>query len=143
MLIATHSCCFKCLTEQNLDLSICQNSHLNLSHTEESCIYDIINRYEENILSECIIFAGLEPMLQFDEIYEFINEFRKKSDDDVIIFTGYYENEISEEINRLKNFKNIIIKFGRYIQNSEPRYDDVLKIKLISNNQYAKRVEDL
>jgi len=143
LLIATHSCCFKCLKEQNLDLSICQNSHLNLSCTNEILIKDLIAKYTNNVLSECVVFAGLEPILQFDEILNFIKEFRKIYTDDIVIYTGYYEYEIQNEVNMLKDFENIIIKFGRFVPNKPSIYDNILKIKLVSDNQYAKRIEDL
>ena len=39
--------------------------------------------------------------------------------------------------------KNIIIKFGRFIPNRPSRYDEVLGVELASDNQFAKRIEDL
>lgn len=82
-------------------------------------------------------------MLQFDEILNFIKEFRKAYTDDIVIYTGYYEHEIENEVNMLRDFENIIIKFGRFVPNKPYVYDKTLKIKLISDNQYAKRIEDL
>jgi hypothetical protein len=41
---------------------------------------------------------------------------------------------------QLKSFSNIIIKFGRFIPNQEPHYDEVLGVKLASDNQYARRI---
>ena len=38
------------------------------------------------------------------------------------------------------NFKNIIIKYGRYIPDQEPHYDEVLGVNLASDNQYAERL---
>ena len=37
-------------------------------------------------------------------------------------------------------FTNIIIKFGRYIPNQKPHYDEVLGVNLASDNQYAERI---
>ena len=37
-------------------------------------------------------------------------------------------------------FKNIIIKFGRYIPNQQAHYDDILGVNLASNNQYAIKI---
>ena len=75
------------------------------------------------------------------ELILLISEFRKKSDDDVVIYTGYDKNEISEGlINELKLYSNIIIKFGRYIPNVDSVYDNVLKVTLASYNQYAERI---
>lgn len=135
MLIATHSCCFKCLKEQNLPISICQNSHLLESQIKESSIEELINTYDKNILQESVVFAGLEPMLQFKEVYNFIEIFRKNHNDDIVIFTGYYEQEIQEEINLLKEFSNIYLKVGRFLFNDKPIYDNIGKITLASSNQ--------
>ena len=82
-------------------------------------------------------------MLQFEEILFFINEFRKTNKEEVIIYTGYYPHEIQWQIEKLKTFSNIIIKFGRYIKNSKPIQDNLLKIELVSENQFSKRIEDL
>ena len=43
-------------------------------------------------------------------------------------------------INNLKQFPNIIIKFGRFIPNQQSHYDEVLGINLASDNQYAKKI---
>jgi hypothetical protein len=40
----------------------------------------------------------------------------------------------------LKNFDNIIIKYGRFIPNQEQHYDETLGVNLASNNQYAERL---
>ena len=49
-----------------------------------------------------------------------------------IIYTGYCPNpnEIPKEIGLLKQYKNIIIKFGRYIPNAKSKYDEVLGVEL-------------
>ena len=38
------------------------------------------------------------------------------------------------------NFRNIIVKFGRFIPDQESHYDEVLGVNLASNNQYAKKL---
>ena len=60
--------------------------------------------------------------------------------DDVVIYTGYYPDEIKDALDVLKGFKNIIIKFGRYIPNRQSRYDEILGVTLASDNQYAERI---
>ena len=55
-----------------------------------------------------------------------------------IIYTGYYENEIEEQINQIRKYKNITFKFGRFIPNQKEHYDDVLGVYLASDNQYGK-----
>lgn len=140
MLLVTCYCNWKCLLENNLPISICQNSSIYKQKEVKIFIDDIINRYKNNNITQAITVAGLEPMLQYDEIYNFIKTFRKDCDDDVIIYTGYYENEIEDKLKQLKDIKNIIVKFGRYIPRLPKKYDDVLGVWLASNNQYAIKI---
>ena len=66
-------------------------------------------------------------MDQFFELIECVSAFREKTDDDIIVYTGYDKNEIEEHLITLKKFKNIIVKFGRYIPNQKTHYDKVLR----------------
>lgn len=79
-------------------------------------------------------------MDQFQELCDFIFKFRLLSDDDIVIYTGYNKNEIADEVEVLSTFPNIIIKFGRFVPNSTARFDEVLGIKLASDNQYAEKI---
>ena len=49
-------------------------------------------------------------------------------------------DQFDEWINNLKQFKNIIFKFGRYKPNNNKHYDNVLGINLISDNQYGLEI---
>jgi hypothetical protein len=69
--------------------------------------------------------------------------------DDIVIYTGYTEEELTlddsgrQEVatyNWLKHYPNIYVKFGRYVPGQEPHYDEVLGVKLASDNQYGKKV---
>ena len=79
-------------------------------------------------------------MLQIEEVLEVIDYFRQRTDDPIIIYTGYTSDEIGPKLNKLRRYKNIIVKFGRFIPNQEPHRDDVLGVMLASNNQYAKKI---
>lgn len=140
MLLATCYCDFKCLKEQNLDCSLCQNSTLTNNEILEVDDIFLINRYLQNNITNSLIFGGLEPFLQYEEIYNFIKNFREYTLDDVVIFTGYYYYEIRNKVDELKCFKNIIIKFGRFLINNEQTFDDILGVNLASSNQYAVKV---
>ena len=141
MFIATCYCNWKCCVEQGLDKSICQNSEIAQQKNIEISADEIFSRYNSNLITNSVVIAGLEPFLQFDDIYELIKYFRDNNClDDIVIYTGYYDYEISNEINMLKQFPNIIIKYGRFIPNQNPHYDEVLGINLISDNQYAERI---
>ena len=141
MFIATCYCNWKCCVEQELDKSICQNSEIAQQKNIEISADEIFSRYNSNLITNSVVIAGLEPFLQFDDIYELIKYFRDNNClDDIVIYTGYYDYEISNQINMLKQFPNIIIKYGRFIPNRNPHYDEVLGINLISDNQYAERI---
>lgn len=140
MFIATCFCDFKCCKELDLDICICQNSPIAKSKIIDMSNDRIVKRYLKNKLTHAIVFGGLEPFKQFDELLNLIKCFREKTEDDIIIYTGYYKNELDKEIEQLKQFKNIIIKFGRYIPNKNIRHDDILGVTLASDNQYAEKI---
>lgn len=140
MLLGTCCCNWKCLNELHLDISICQNSELAKTNAIDIPNDKIIKRYIENPITHAIVIAGLEPFLQFQEVYDFVQELRNHTQDDVVIYTGYYKSEVKEYIEKLKQFQNIIIKFGRFIPDSDKRYDNVLGVWLASDNQYAEKI---
>ena len=121
MLICGCKCTWKCGKE------LCQNSQLALSPIKEIEVQKIVEEYLKNDLTSAIVFGGLEWMDQFLELLECIEAFREKTDDDIVIYTGYDKNEIEEHIITLKKFKNIIVKFGRFIPNQKPHFDKVLR----------------
>ena len=140
MMLATCFCNWKCLTEKGLDISICQNSDLAKQENIEVSIVDITDRYLENPITKAIVIGGLEPFLQYEEVLDFVEYFRSRSDDDIVIYTGYYPYEIWTKRQILKQYKNIIIKYGRYEENSKIKFDNVLGISLISENQFAEKI---
>ena len=141
MFIATTRCDFKCLVEKGLDCSICQNSKTASLPNKKILISDVLKRYTSNPLTHAIVIGGLEPMLQFDEILNLVSYFRKNGcDDDFVIYTGYYADEISQKVALLKRFKNIIIKYGRFIPDSASVFDEVLGVTLNSENQHAVKI---
>ena len=78
---------------------------------------------------------------KFDDMCELIAELRKYTEDDIIIYTGYKADEIACQTYWLRNkYKNIIIKFGRFIPNQKKHYDEILGVELASPNQYARRI---
>ena len=141
MYLAFPKCDFKCFRELGLPIEMCQNFETSKKKSKEIEITDIYKRYETNLITRAIVLGGLEPFLSYDEVFNLISYFRKNScNDDFVIYTGYYPLELDIKIKELKRFKNIIIKFGRYIPNSLSRYDDVLGVTLASNNQFALKI---
>lgn len=140
MFIGTIQCGGKCCIEAGMPLCTCHNDQwrgrnpLNLSEDE------LINRYFSNSLTSAIVFGGLEPFEQYDELKTFVDTFRAKSNDDIVIYTGYNKDEIESEIKELSEYPNIVVKFGRFVPNCEKVYDEILGVTLASDNQYAERI---
>ena len=139
--LITCRCDWKCCHEAGIPTSTCQNEPIARQLTKEYHIESIYNAFISNDITKAVVFGGLEPMLQFDEIISFVKYFREKGcNSDIVIYTGYYPNELQNEIEQLKQYPNIILKYGRYKPNTPSRFDDILKITLASDNQYAERI---
>lgn len=138
MYVAFPFCNFKC--EKECGIKCCQNSPLALSPNIDIDIDKLVDRYIKNDITKAIVMAGLEPIDSFDDLLTFIDRIRQKTDDDIIIYTGYYKSEILDKIEVLQRYKNIIIKYGRYIPNQEYVYDEVLGVKLANKEQYAEKI---
>lgn len=138
MFICTNTCTFKCDKESGT--SCCQNSSLAHQPTIDIPDNKVIQRYLNNPITKAIVIAGLEPFDQFSEVESFIEKLRNDyhCGDTVVIYTGYYLEEISAKVNKLRRFPKIIIKYGRFIPDKEKHYDDVLGVYLASPNQYAE-----
>lgn len=138
MFIIFSTCSFKC--DKECGMQVCQNSTLALSPNINIDIEHLINKYLSNPITNAIVCGGLEPFDSWEDLYALITCFRLITDDDIVIYTGYNPNEIKEQINTLKRYKNIIIKFGRFIPNQPHHYDEILGVELSSPNQYAEKI---
>lgn len=137
MYIATATCSFKC--DKECGHPICQNSALARQPSIEIDDEKIVERYIKNPITKAIVFGGLEPMDQWQDVIYLICLFRNV-DDDIVIYTGYDKDEIDCFLPYFMNYKNIIFKFGRYIPGQQPHFDPVLGVYLASDNQYAERI---
>ena len=140
MFIAAETCTFKC--DHECGRPVCQNSdlaQLDSIHTGDDYL---INRYLKNPISKAIVFGGLEPFDQWQELFNFIQKLRLQygCKDPVVIYTGYTEQEIDGQLRFLMSMPNIIVKFGRFIPDQQPHPDPVLGVNLASDNQYARQI---
>lgn len=132
-------CDFKC--DRECGQEVCQNSSLVKSPTHDIPVDKIVLSYLKNSITSALVCQGLEPFDSEKELYQLIEFFRKYTDDDIVIYTGYTEEELQDWIAVLQaTFKNIIIKFGRFIPNRPSYYDETLGVFLASSNQYAKKI---
>ena len=140
MYIAFPFCNWKC--ERDAGCAICQNSQLAQEPIIEISELEIINRYVKNPITKAVVMSGLEPFDSIDELYSLCWELRQYTNDDIVIYTGYTEEEVRQMTNdrMFYNIPNIIIKFGRFIPNQKKHYDEILGVELASPNQYARRI---
>lgn len=138
MTIMMPYCTFKC--DKECGKQVCQNSDLASAPRIEIDAKKIIDLYLNNPISEAIVFQGLEPFDSFYQVLDFIKKFRNKTNDDIVIYTGYNKDEIKWYLTFFKDFDNIIIKYGRFIPNQEKHFDKTLGVYLSSDNQYAERL---
>ena len=129
-------CSFKC------GFDLCQNSSLESSEVIEIDVDKLCERYINNPISEAVVCQGLEPFDSFRDLITFVSRLRimHNNNDDIVIYTGYNEDEIREKVNKLADYKNIVLKYGRFIPNRDNHFDNVLGVYLASPNQYAKRI---
>ena len=151
MFIMLPYCTFKCNKECGRE--VCQNEALKDEPLIEVDTKELVEKYLENPITKAIVFGGLEPFMSRLDMILFIDYLRNKKNcnDDVVIYTGYTEQEFKELTDlpetyklqiawkQVQMFPNIIIKFGRFIPDSPHRFDEVLGVELASSNQYAKR----
>ena len=143
-------CTFKC--NKDAGKPVCQNMELKDASTICMPINSVLEKYYiHNDITKAVCFQGLEPFDSFDELYDFIKEFSSISNDDIVIYTGYMEEEIKDKVNLLiellknntskcysKRINTLIIKYGRYIPDDKSHFDEILGVNLASSNQYAK-----
>ena len=138
MFLAFPKCSFKC--DKECGRQVCQNSALANEKNIEIALDKIIDRYMNNPITKALVCGGLEPFDSWDDLQCLILNFRYYTNDDIIIYTGYYKEEIDKEkIDWLKLYSPIIIKYGRFIPNNEEYFNNDLGVKLASKNQYTEK----
>ena len=138
MVLEFPRCDFKC--DKECGRKVCQNSDLAAAPNIDINIDEVIASYMNNPMTEAVVCQGLDPMDSLVDLFDFITAFRKISNDDIVIYTGYNKCEIPHIVKSLASYSNIIIKFGRFVPDDQYHYDDVLGINLASMNQYAERI---
>lgn len=139
MFIGFPFCTFKC--EAECGEHCCQNSALAQAPNIDVHVNKLIERYVKNPITQAVVCGGLEPIDSWDDLQCFILNFRYWSSDEIVIYTGYKEDEVQDKLEWLKYYQPVVVKFGRYVPHQQSHYDEILGVKLASDNQYAKVVE--
>lgn len=141
MFLITPWCDFKCCHEAGLSIEVCQNSSLRNQDHRTYAIEDLFDAYTHDPITRAVVIGGMEPFLAFDQLVQLIRCFRSYDcNDPIIIYTGYTEDELADEINYLSQWPNLIVKFGRFLPDQIPHMDPLLGVSLASDNQYAKLI---
>lgn len=141
MFINTSTCSFKC--DKECGMQVCQNSSLANSPTIEVDDEWLITSYIDNPITKAIVIGGLEPFDTITDLSCFVVTLNLYHvSDDLVIYTGYNEDEIVKLVDYLRFLcagqRNLIIKYGRYIPNDSARFDEILGVTLASSNQQSK-----
>ena len=99
---------------------VCQNQKLQEAEKIEISIPELLELYQKNNISKAIVCGGLEPFDSPVNLIHFIEEFRKISNDDIVIYTGYEEEEpqakmMIEAIKQLKVFLILSLSLLAYV----------------------------
>ena len=132
MYIAFPSCSFKCCKEGNFPIEVCQNCGLTKAKNINISAEQIVARFVSNPITFAMVIAGMEPFDSWEDLFYLVKTLREHTALDCVVYTGYNKAEITDKISVLKQFPNIIVKFGRYQQGQQPHYDDVLGVNLIT-----------
>lgn len=138
MYIAFPSCTFKC--EAGCNKRFCQNSKLAKMPDIDVNIRDLIDTYLKNPISQALVCGGLEPFDSWKDLQCLVMNFRYWSGDNIVIYTGYNKAEIEDKLEWLRLYEPVVVKYGRFIPNQKPHYDDILGVMLASDNQYAENL---
>lgn len=138
MFLIFPKCSFKC--DKECGRQVCQNSALAKEKNVEITLDKIINRYMTNPITKALVCGGLEPFDSWSDLQCLILNFRYYTNNDIVIYTGYYKEEIDKEkIDWLKLYSPIIIKYGRFIPNNKGYFNNDLGVELASKNQYTEK----
>ena len=140
MLVAFPHCSFKC--EKENEGCCCQNSALATAPNIDVSIDAIVETYMNDHITSAIIMGGLEPFDSWEDLYSLIKAFRERTNDTIVIYTGYYPNEVREYASKLRELNNIVVKWGRFVPYQNKHWDNILGVKLASDNQYAERISE-
>ena len=143
MYLAACFCDWKCCPDKPY---VCQNNPVANLPVTDIPDDEILDIYLSDPITEAIIIAGLEPLLQANEVCSLIRRAAERAiRTTFVIYTGYTVCE-ARDIGFFDELKatgygkdvQVIIKYGRYVPDQQPHFDEVLGVDLVSDNQYAE-----
>ncbi len=143
MYLAACFCDWKCCPDKPY---ICQNNPIANLPVTDIPDDEILDTYLSDPITEAIVIAGLEPLLQIREVCNLIRRAVERGvKTTFVIYTGYTVCEVWRIgfFDELKttgygNGVDVVVKYGRYVPNQKPHFDETLGVELASDNQYAE-----
>lgn len=136
LMVCTAHCDFKCCKDAGYD--VCHNMKVAKQRGVFLPFARLLNMVNKSTLTDAVLFGGLEPFLQADELVQCIEYLRAHGmTKDIVIYTGYDRSELDQKTLLRLSCSQVIVKFGRYVPNSSPVFDPILGIILASDNQYG------
>lgn len=134
-------CDFKC--DKDAGRVVCQNHALAESNPLLLDLDQMVLRYANNKITHAIVIGGLEPFSDPETLVNLIKGFRDNDImDPIVLYTGHTLSEVTVGkkalFRKIIAFKNIIIKYGRYIPDRPSIKDPILGVTLASDNQFAR-----
>ncbi len=147
MYLASCFCDWKCCPDNP---TVCQNNpvvHMPITDISDD---EILDAYQKDPITQAIIIAGLEPLLQIHEVCALIRRaVERRIKTTFVIYTGYDKNEVkfigffdALKDTGFSDSVHVIMKYGRYIPDQKPHFDEVLGVELASDNQYAEMISN-
>ena len=96
-------CDFKCNRDCNME--VCHNYHMQGYPLLSIRADKLVESYMQNDICEAVVCQGLEPFDSWEDLWHFIAEFRRVSLDDIVIYTGYTEEEVYNKRYIMNNLK--------------------------------------
>lgn len=147
MYISACWCDWKCCPDHP---DICQNSPVARMPIKDIPDDEILDLYESDPITQAIVIAGLEPLIQANEVIGLIRRAVERNiRTTFIIYTGYTADEAQAAgfhdmlcTTGFGSGVNVVIKYGRFIPGRQPHLDSLLGVELVSDNQYARQIEN-
>lgn len=137
LMLGTCFCDWKCCKESGFPVTLCQNHSISKQGFHTVTFKQVLD-YVRKSYTDAVLFAGLEPFMQKKEVLSCVRYLREKGvTKDIVIYTGYYLEELNEEVLEVCENCHVILKCGRFIPNRKPVFDKVLGVTLASDNQYG------
>jgi pyruvate-formate lyase-activating enzyme len=131
-----------CAVSCSIGCKDCFNESVKQEPNRCSYIPNILDEIQANPFNEGVILAGLEWSSQPKELIALVKEATKRHLP-IIIYTGYTSDQFIRRVPRIKEFPNVLIKYGSFNQNLRSFEHKEYGVNLASTNQHIQKISEL